>query len=163
MEQITDNPTIDMNEQETRSKEAVSALISEMDGEDFDTNEVVQDNAQKRKEDAKKAADAVALNLAKENAAKGVAAFDFGLKLADERLGVDDMQGGLLVETAAPVLMKYAVEPPQWFKDWGAEMQLAGAFCFVAFMQYKTLIELRKIDAARAKEALKRGDKDGTH
>ena len=163
METTNETPMPENEVLETRSQAGVSALLNEVDDEDYDTTDVVQDAAQKRKSDAAIAAYQAKLSIARETAFKGVAAVDCGLILVDNRLGLDEIQGSMLTEATAPVLVKYAVEPPEWYKQWGAEMQLAGAMCVVAFLQYKTLIELRKLDAVKAKEALKQGESNGTH
>jgi len=162
--EITNENQVPENEVlETRSQDGVKALLNEVDDEDYDTTVVVKDSAKTRKEEAEKAAYDAKLDAALPVAFRGVATIDFGLKLIDSRLGIDEMQGAVLTQATAPVLVKYAVEPPDWYKEWGPEMQLAGAVCFVAFMQYKTLIKLRKIDVAKAKEALKKGEKDGAN
>ncbi|MDC5719425.1 hypothetical protein [Vibrio europaeus] len=153
------------NEEQLELTEELQALSSEDKNdflkeleEEFDPEAALEkQEAEKQEKQAKADGEKMMLQAAREGALTFMGGLEMVIKeAADPRLEIGEENAVKVADAAAPVLLKYNVEPPEWAVKYKEEIGLGLAVATVGlslFLQHRHYKKADRLEALKAKQA----------
>ncbi|AIW16290.1 hypothetical protein VITU102760_12185 [Vibrio tubiashii] len=149
---------LELNEElQTLSSEDKNDFLKELE-EEFDPEAALEkQETEKQEKQAKADGEQMMLQAAKEGALTLMGGLEMVIQeAADPRLEIGEENAVKVAEAAAPVILKYNVEPPEWAVKYKEEIGLGLAVATVGlslFLQHRQLKKADRLEALRAKQA----------